>query len=93
MTGGANPSASFKVGNMKKILIAIWIMLILLLSTNTLWFYYLDKKIDKAIEKQNQINAKTYEELEHQEKVLRLLETDSEIFMRIIISNEFIQGE
>ena len=78
---------------MKKILIAIWIMLILLLSTNTLWFYYLDKKIDKAIEKQNQINAKTYEELEHQEKVLRLLETDSEIFMRVIISNEFIQGE
>ena len=78
---------------MKKILIAIWIMLILLLSTNTLWFYYLDKKIDKAIEKQNQINAKTYEELEHQEKVLRLLETDSEIFMRVIVSNEFIQGE
>ena len=78
---------------MKKILIAIWIMLILLLSTNTLWFYYLDKKIDKAIEKQNQINAKTYEKLEHQGKVLRLLETDSEIFMRVIISNEFIQEE
>lgn len=78
---------------MKRLLIAIWIMLILLLSTDTLWFYYLDKKLDKAIEKQNQINAKTYEELEHQEKVLRLLETDSEIFMRVIISNDFIQGE
>ena len=78
---------------MKRLLIAIWIMLILLLSTDTLWFYYLDKKLDKAIEKQNQINAKTYEELEHLEKVLRLLETDSEIFMRVIISNDFIQGE
>lgn len=78
---------------MKKLLTAIWMLLILLLSTNIIWFCYLDKKLDKAIEKQNEINGKTYEIIQKQEKSLRIMETNNEIMLSIIVNGDYYEKD
>ena len=78
---------------MKKLLIAIWILLILLLSTNTLWFYYLDRKLDKAIEKQSNTNSWTYETILNQEKAIRILETNNELMLNMIVNGDYYEKE
>ena len=78
---------------MKKLLIAIWVLLILLLGTNTLWFYYLDKKLDKAIEKQSETNSWTYESILNQEKSIRILETNNELMFNMIVNGDYYEKE
>lgn len=78
---------------MKKLLIAVCLLLILLLGTNTIWFCYLDKKMNKAIDKQNEINSKVHETLSNQEQTIRVVETNSEIMFNVLIHGDFIQEE
>lgn len=78
---------------MKKLLIAIWVLLILLLGTNTLWFYYLDKKLDKAIEKQSETNSWTYESILNQEKSIRILETNNELMFNMIVNGDYYEKD
>lgn len=78
---------------MKKLLIAVCLLLILLLITNTTWFCYLDKKINKAIDKQSEINSKVHETLSNQERTIRVVETNSEIMFNVLIHEDFIQEE
>lgn len=78
---------------MKKLLIAIWTLLILLLGTNTVWFYYLDKKIDKAIEKQMETNTWTYEAIRNQNKAIRLMETNNEVMLNIVLDGDYYEKD
>lgn len=78
---------------MKKLLIAIWMLLLLLLGTNTIWFVYLDKKIDRVIERQNEINGKTYEVIQAHEKSLRIIETNNEIMFSIIVDGDYYEKD
>lgn len=78
---------------MKKILIAVCMLLMVLLSTNAIWFCYLDKKLDKAIEKQNEINGKTYEIIQEQGKSLRIMETNNEVMLSIIVDGDYYEKD
>lgn len=78
---------------MKKLLIAIWMLLLLLLSTNTIWFVYLDRKIDKAIKRQDEINSWCYEQITQQEKAIRLIETNNEIMLNIIVNGDYYEKD
>lgn len=78
---------------MKKLLIAIWMLLLLLLVTNTIWFVYFDRKLDKAIERQNEINRWSYEQITQQEKAIRLIETNNEIMLNIIVNGDYYEKD
>lgn len=78
---------------MKKLLIAIWTLILLLLSTNTIWFMYLDKKLDKAIEKQEEINRRIYQTVSNQEKSIRIMETNNELMFNIIVNGDFYEKD
>ena len=78
---------------MKRLLIAIWVLLILLVCTNTLWFCYIDKKIDRAIEKQNEINEWTYQTIENQEKLIRVTETNNEVMFSIVTNGDYYEKD
>lgn len=78
---------------MKKLLIAIWMLLLLLLGTNTIWFVYLDKKIDRAIERQNEVNTWCYEQITQQEKAIRLMETNNELMLNIIVNGDYYEKD
>ena len=78
---------------MKKLLIAIWMLLLLLLVTNTIWFVYFDRKLDKAIERQDEINSWGYEQITQQEKAIRLIETNNEIMLNIIVNGDYYEKD
>ena len=78
---------------MKKILIALCMLNIILLVMTLVEFIALDRKLDKAIERQNEINGKTYEILRDQEKSLRIMETNNEIMFSIIINGDYYEKD
>ena len=78
---------------MKKILIALCMLNIVLLVMTLVEFIALDRKLDKAIERQNEINGKTYEILRDQEKSLRIMETNNEIMFSIIINGDYYEKD
>ena len=75
-------------GNKWLWIISFYLGLMILLVT-FFEFKALDQKIEKAIEKQNQINQKMYEIAENQGRSIRLLQTDTEILMNIAINGEY----
>lgn len=56
-------------------------------------FIALDKKIDKAIERQGKINERSYQTNREQSESIRLLKTDTQILMNIAINNDFSKEE
>ena len=78
---------------MKKLIVAVWVLLILLLSTNTCWFIYFDKKIDKLTERQEGMNSWCYEQITQQEKTIRLIETNNEIMASIIVNGDYYEKD
>ena len=78
---------------MKKILIALCMLNIILLVMTLVEFIALDRKLDKAIERQNEINGKTYEILQDQEKSLRIMETNNEIMFSIIVNGDYYEKD
>lgn len=78
---------------MKNILIALCMLNIILLVMTLVEFIALDRKLDKAIERQNEINGKTYEILQAQEKALRIMETNNEIMFSIIVNGDYYEKD
>ena len=72
---------------------AIIFLLALILVLNWIGFITLDRKIDKALEQQGEVNQCVYDTNDKQSKSIRLLQTDSEIIMRLLLSKDFIVGE
>lgn len=56
-------------------------------------FIALDKKLDKAIEQQGEINQSSYLVNKEQSESIRLLKTDTNILMNIAISGEYCKEE
>lgn len=56
-------------------------------------FIALDKKIDKAIEKQGEINQSSYLINKEQSESIRLLKTDTNILLNIAINNDYCEEE
>lgn len=76
----------------------IWrwaILFLLALILVFVWssFVMLDRKIDKALERQGEINQSVYDTNEKQSQSIRVLETDSAIILRLLLSKEYLEGE
>ena len=73
-----------------------WVVVILLaviLVMNWVGFIALDKKIDRALERQGEINECSYQTNSEQSESIRLLKTDTQILMNIAISQDFCEEE
>ena len=74
-----------------------WVVVILivvfLLVQGWVGFIVLDKKIDKAIEQQREINKVSVEINKDQSEKIRLLQTDADILMNIAINQDYLQEE
>lgn len=72
---------------------AIIFLLVLILFMDWLGFLILDKKIDRALEQQGEVNQCVYDTDTEQSKSIRLLQTDSDIILRLLLSKEYLEGE
>lgn len=68
-------------------------LLVLILFLNWVGFLVLDKKIDRALERQGVINQSSYETNNEQSRSIRVLQTDTEILMRLAIENTYVGEE
>ena len=68
-------------------------LLAFILFLNWFGFLLLDKKIDRALERQEEINQSSYETNKEQSKSIRLLQSDSAILMRLAIENTYVGEE
>ena len=68
-------------------------LLVFILFLNWVGFLVLDKKIDRALKQQREINQCSYETNEEQSKSIRILKTDTEILMRLAIENTYVGEE
>ena len=73
--------------------VAVVLMLIVILAQVWLGFMVLDKKIDKAVERQGKINEVSFETNAEQSEKIRLLQTDADILMNIAINQDYLQEE
>lgn len=78
---------------MKKLLIALCMLNVILLIMTLIEFIALDKKIDKVVDRQNEINGKTCEILQAHEKSLRIMETNNEIMFSIIVDGDYYEKD
>ena len=78
---------------MKRLLIALCLLNLIILIMDLIQFIALDKKLDWAIEKQGKLNEGTYESIKNHEQMIRILETDNQIFMNILTSHEYCNIE
>ena len=65
-------------------------LLAVILILNWFGFIALDKKIDKAVERQGMINECSYQTNKEQSESIRLLKTDTQILMNISINGNYI---
>ena len=73
-----------------------WVIIFLLgliLVLNWVGFMVLDKKIDKALDRQGEVNQCVYDTDKEQSKSIRLLQTDTDIMFRLLLSKEYLEGE
>lgn len=73
--------------------VAVVFMLFIILSQVWIGFIVLDRKIDRAVEQQGKINEVSFETNTDQSEKIRLLQTDADILMNIVINQEFLQEE
>ena len=73
--------------------IVVIFLLFFILFLNWVGFLVLDKKIDKALERQGEINKCSYETNKEQSKDIRILKTDTEILMRLALENTYMGEE
>jgi len=78
---------------MKKILIALCMLNVIIIIMTLVEFIALDKKIDKSVDRQNEINGKTYEIIQAHEKSLRIMETNNEIMLNIIVDGDYYEKD
>lgn len=71
---------------------AIIFLLVLILLLDWVGFITLDKKINRALGQQEDVNQSVYDTNKEQSKAIRLLKTDSEIIMRLLIEGEYAEG-
>ena len=71
---------------------AIIFLLVLILLLDWVGFITLDKKINRALGQQEDVNQSVYYTNKEQSKAIRLLKTDSEIIMRLLIEGEYAEG-
>lgn len=71
---------------------AIIFLLVLILLLDWVGFITLDKKINRALGQQEGVNQSVYDTNKEQSKAIRLLKTDSEIIMRLLIEGEYVEG-
>ena len=73
----------------------IFIIAMLLLILVFVWtgFVMLDKKIDRAIEQQAIINQSSCKINEEQSKSIRVLHTDVDVLMRLVIKGVYAEEE
>lgn len=71
---------------------AIIFLLGLILLLDWVGFITLDKKINRALGQQEDVNQSVYDTNKEQSKAIRLLKTDSEIIMRLLIEGEYAEG-
>lgn len=70
----------------------LFVCLVILVMT-LVEFIALDKKIDKAIQQQGEINQTSYYINKEQSESIRLLKTDTKILMNIAINNDYCEEE
>ena len=73
-----------------------WVIIFLLgliLVLNWIGFMVLDKKIDKALDRQGEVNQCVYDTDKEQSQSIRLLQTDSDIILRLLLTKEYLEGE
>lgn len=80
--------SKYDIGN-----IVVISLLVFILFLNWIGFLVLDKKIDRALERQGMINQSSYETNNEQSKSIRVLQTDTEILMRLAIENTYMGEE
>ena len=73
--------------------VCVFLMLLLILLQVWVSFITLDKKIDKAIEQQGEINQVSCEVNKDQSEKIRLLQTDANILMNIAINQSYVEEE
>lgn len=78
---------------MKKIILGIYFLEVFIIIMTLLEFIYLDKKITRTVEKQNEINISVSSALEEHAKHIRVLNTDCLVLTNILTSGEFVQRQ
>lgn len=80
--------SKYDIGN-----IVVISLLVFILFLNWVGFLVLDKKIDRALKQQGEINQCSYEINKEQSKSIRVLQTDTAILMRLAIENTYVGEE
>lgn len=68
-------------------------LLAFILFLNWFGFLLLDKKIDRALEQQEEINQSSYETNKEQSKSIRVLHTDVDVLMRLATKGIYTEEE
>lgn len=70
---------------------AVLFVCFVILFMTLIEFIALDKKIDKAIQRQGEINQSSYLVNKEQSESIRLLKTDTNILMNIAINQDYCE--
>ena len=79
-----------KSDTLRIVIISLIVLILIFVWTG---FLVLDKKIDNALKQQSVINQSSYETNNEQSRSIRVLQTDTEILMRLVIENTYVGEE